>query len=79
MDLANARKLMTDEIKKPKEDQDRPLILKAQRATYKERRNFIETLKADGSISDIIGAHPILGISCYVSMAQRTTFTPFKI
>ncbi|XP_046561703.1 uncharacterized protein LOC124270714 [Haliotis rubra] len=40
--------------------------MKAQRATFKERRHFVENVEEDGNIQVIVKAHPLLKIEGYV-------------
>ncbi|XP_067675651.1 uncharacterized protein [Haliotis asinina] len=66
MDMEEAKKTLELELQKPKEQQDKALIMKAQRATFKERRHFVENVEEDGNIQVILKAHPLLKIEDYV-------------
>ncbi|XP_067654083.1 uncharacterized protein [Haliotis asinina] len=65
MDMEEAKKILEFELQKPKEQQDKALIMKAQRATFKERRHFVENVQEDGNIQVIVKAHPLLKIEDY--------------
>lgn len=59
---------MEDELKKPTKEQNRPLIFKLMKQTFKERRQFIKSNTADGNIKTITEKYSALKTVCYVSL-----------
>jgi hypothetical protein len=54
------------ELEKPEKDQDKALLLKALRATFKPRRKFIQETE-DGNIKAVVQKYPLLKVTNSVS------------
>jgi len=58
--------IMKKDLEKPEKDQDKALLLKALRATFKPRRKFIQETE-DGNIKAVVQKYPLLKVTNFVS------------
>jgi len=58
--------IIKKELEKPEKDQDKALLLKALRATFKPRRKFIQETE-DGNIKAVVQKYPLLKVTNFVS------------
>ena len=73
MDETESLKLMSEEMEKPKKERNKALILKAQIISFKNRRQFLPTVR-DGNLKAIVDKYPKLGESDFVSTCTMYTF-----
>ncbi|CAG2215379.1 unnamed protein product [Mytilus edulis] len=60
-----AIKIMAEELTQPKQEQNKALILKLQRSTFKQRRKFIQTVE-DGNMQSIVEKYRIMKIPEFI-------------
>ncbi|KAK3097051.1 hypothetical protein FSP39_005919 [Pinctada imbricata] len=65
MTMAEADKIFKEQLSKPDKNIDRALMIKTQRISFKERRNYVER-KHDGDLKELLRKLPILGKADYV-------------
>lgn len=58
--------MMKTELDKPKQDQDKAMLLRLQRSTFKKRRQYLQSVE-DGNIKAIVEKYPVLGVAEFVS------------
>ena len=57
--------IIKKELEKPEKDQDKALLLKALRATFKPRRKFSQETE-DGNIKAVVQKYPLLKVTNFL-------------